>query len=58
MFDRLEENEYGQFVEWLRIKCKRSKGDWENTIAMIWNKDGGKRINKCIDIFLKEKKFK
>ena len=58
MFDRLEENEYGQFVEWLRIKCKRPKGDWENTIAMIWNKGGGKRINKCIDIFLKEKKFK
>lgn len=58
MFDRLEENEYGQFVEWLRIKCKRPKGDWENTIAMIWNKDDGKRINKCIDMFLKEKKFK
>lgn len=58
MFDRLEENEYGQFVEWLRMKCKRPKGDWENTIAMIWNKDGGKRINKCIDIFLEEKKFK
>lgn len=58
MFDRLNENEYGQFVEWLRIKCKRPKGDWENTIAMIWNKDGGKRINKCIDMFLKEKKYK
>lgn len=58
MFDKLDENEYGQFVEWLRIKCKRPKGDWENTITMIWNKDGGKRINKCIDMFLKEKKFK
>ena len=51
MFDRLNENEYSQFLEWLRVKCKRPADNFVNIVAMLWNRDGGKRINKCIDLY-------